>query len=81
MATLTVRNIDDGVKQRLRIQAARKGHSMEEEVRRILAVAVDPAPPYENAADAIRRIVDPIGGIELELLPRERVRPPPNFDD
>ena len=36
MSTLTVRNIDDDLKQRLRLEAARHGHSMEEEVRRIL---------------------------------------------
>ena len=33
MATITVRNLDDDVKELLRIAAARKGHSMEEEVQ------------------------------------------------
>lgn len=36
MATLTVRNIDEELKARLRGAAARHGHSMEEEVRQIL---------------------------------------------
>ncbi len=40
MATLTIRNIDDETKEQLRVRAARKGHSMEEEVRMILRQAV-----------------------------------------
>jgi antitoxin FitA len=36
MATLTIRNLDDGVKSQLRVEAARHGRSMEEEVRVIL---------------------------------------------
>lgn len=41
MASITVRNLDEDLKERLREQAAKHGCSMEEEVRRILA----PAPP------------------------------------
>ncbi len=40
MATLTIRNIDDELKARLRIEAARNGRSMEEEVRDILRRAL-----------------------------------------
>jgi plasmid stability protein len=36
MTSLTIRNLDDTTKQRLRIRAAHHGVSMEEEVRRIL---------------------------------------------
>jgi hypothetical protein len=35
----------------------------------------------DNVADAIAAIVDPIGGIELDLPPRSRTREPPRFDD
>jgi len=41
MSTLTVRNLDDELKQRLRLEAARHGYSMEEEVRQILRRALD----------------------------------------
>jgi phosphopantothenoylcysteine decarboxylase / phosphopantothenate---cysteine ligase len=41
MGSLTVRNIGDDVKRRLRIRAARHGRSMEEEIRHILATADD----------------------------------------
>jgi antitoxin FitA len=40
MATLTIRNLDDGVKAQLRVEAARHGRSMEEEARVILQNAL-----------------------------------------
>lgn len=40
MATLTIRNIDDETKARLRIVAANAGHSMEEHVRALIASEV-----------------------------------------
>lgn len=40
MAQLIVRNLEDGVKTRLRRRAARNGRSMEEEARDILRNAV-----------------------------------------
>ena len=40
MAMLTVRNIPDEVHRALRVRAARQGHSLEAEVRQILASAV-----------------------------------------
>jgi Plasmid stability protein len=43
MATLTIRNLDDAVRDRLRQRAAEHGHSMEEEVRQILRQVVKPA--------------------------------------
>ena len=36
MASMTIRNLSDDIKRRLRIQAAEHGHSMEEEAREIL---------------------------------------------
>ena len=40
MAQLVVRNLETSVKRRLQRRAARRGHSMEEEVRDILRDAV-----------------------------------------
>jgi plasmid stability protein len=80
MATLTIRNLDDRVRARLRVQAAKHGRSMEEEAREILKVAVEKKPEKElNPYEAIRRIVDPLGGIELNIPPRQRIRKPPNL--
>ena len=36
MATITIRNLDDRVKETIRLKAAKSGHSMEEEARRLL---------------------------------------------
>lgn len=36
MASITIRNLDDEVKHRLRLRAVLRGHSMEEEARAIL---------------------------------------------
>jgi len=48
MGSLTVRNLSDDVKRRLRIRAARHGRSMEEEIRHILASAGDAQPGQPN---------------------------------
>ena len=82
MATLTIRNVDAAVKERLRLRAARHGRSMEAEARRILseAVASDGDQPEPNLAEAIRRRFAPLGGVDLELPPREFVDEPPSFD-
>lgn len=46
MATLMIRDLDEGVKTRLRLRAARNGRSMEAEARAILAAAlIEPATP------------------------------------
>ena len=46
MARITIRNLSDGLKQRLRMRAAEHGHSMEEEARKILRVALtEDTPP------------------------------------
>jgi plasmid stability protein len=83
MASLTIRRLDDGVKERLRIRAARHGRSMEEEARQLLSQAVKGETRGKrplNLAESFRRLVAPLGGVELELPPREPVREPPNFE-
>lgn len=82
MATMTIRNLDDDLKARLRVRAARHGHSMEEEARSILRVALSTPPEANTGAalvKAIRARVERFGGIELELPVREPMREPPDF--
>ena len=81
MASITVRNLDDDVKQRLRVRAAVNGRSMEAEAREILksALAVE-AEPTKNLGTAIRERFAPYGGVELDIPPREPMRDPPTFD-
>ena len=80
MASITIRNLDEPLKARLRVQAAIHGRSMEDEARDILrtALAREPAQPT-NLATAIRKRFAPLGGVELPELPREAMREPPDF--
>ena len=81
MASITVRNLDDGLKRRLRIRAAENGRSMEQEARDILRAALDEdSSTGKDLASAIRARFAPLGGVELELPPREPMREPPRFD-
>ena len=81
MASITVRNLDEGLKRRLRIRAAENGRSMEQEARDILRAALDhEAPAGKNLATAIRARFEPLGGVELDLPPREPIPEPPQFD-
>lgn len=80
MASITVRNLEDDVKARLRMRAAAQGRSMEEEVRVILRDAVRFRSEPENLAQAIRARFAPLGGVELQLPPRDPIREPPDFD-
>jgi plasmid stability protein len=82
MATLTIRNVDAGVKERLRVRAARHGRSMEAEVRSILSAAVagDRDEREPNLAEAIRRRFAPLGGADdIEPHPPVLVGEPPQF--
>lgn len=80
MASITIRNLDDYVKTRLRVRAAENGHSMEEEVRLILCEAVGRKSDSRNLASIIRAHFGPSRGVDLELPPREPAREPPRFD-
>ena len=81
MASITVRNLDEGLKRRLRIRAAENGRSMEQEARDILRAALDQeSPTGKNLATAIRARFEPLGGVELDLPPREPMPEPPQFD-
>ena len=81
MASITIRNLQDGLKRRLRIRAAYYGRSMEEEVRQILNnVLSQELPAPVNLASAIRSRFAALGGAELELPSREPMRDPPGFE-
>ena len=80
MASITIRNLDESVKRKLRLRAAQRNRSMEEEARDILRTVLAQEPAQaENLADAIRRRVEPFGGFELPLRPRGPMREPPDF--
>jgi plasmid stability protein len=82
MATLTIRQLDEKTKTRLRVRAAHHGRSMEEEAREILRLAlIAPAPAKGNLAAAIRLRFAEFGGLELEVPRRSAMRQAPGFDE
>ena len=79
MASITIRDLDDGLKRRLRVRAAENGRSMEEEARDILRRTVGAAPNPKDLGRAIHARFAALGGIELELPELGAMRPPPEF--
>ena len=78
---MTIRNIDHGLKSRLRIRAAENNRSMEEDACDILRTALTAEPMSENLVTAIRRKVAQFGGIDIELPPRSFVGEPIDFGE
>lgn len=70
MATITIRNLDEQLKHRLKLRAARHGRSMESEAREILQAAINEPDAPDNLVDALRQRLDELGGVDLELPPR-----------
>jgi plasmid stability protein len=79
MAALNIRNLDETVKRRLQVRAARHGRSMEAEAREILADAVrEPA----DAAGLFTTLLDrfgALGGVDLDLPQRAEPARAPDF--
>lgn len=81
MASMTIRDLDERLKAQLRIQAARNGRSMEEEARDILKTALARKSARRGSlVEAIRARIDPIGGVDLPIAPREPMREVPDLD-
>ena len=80
MANITIRNLDDDIRTRLRVRAANNGRSMEEEVRRILRKAVGRRQDDRDLASVIASHFGPTHGVDLELPPRGPGREPPSFE-
>ncbi len=70
MATVTVRGLDDSVRDRLRVRAAQHGRSMEQEIRETLAAAV--ADPGEDVGPGLGTLLrERFAGLDVDLaLPR-----------
>jgi len=81
MPSLTIRNLDEPLKRRLRLRAAAGNRSMEEEARQILRSALtESASPAQDLGVRIQARFAEFGGVELPIAPREPIRTPPSFD-
>lgn len=81
MSSLTVRNLDESVKNSLRVRAARHGLSMEEEVRQILQKIV--APEQAGQVSFAERVNSRFTKLKVDSLPipaRQATRTPPTVD-
>lgn len=80
MATLTIRDLDEALKSKLRLRAAHHNRSMEEEARQILRAALSPNASNEtDLATRIRARFAGLGDVELPIAEREGVQAPPSF--
>jgi len=78
VASLTIRKLEETLKGRLRVRAAARGRSMEEEARHILRAALNEAPPPAgNLAERIRGRFAVLGDVQLPIAQREPLREPP----
>ena len=76
MSTMTIRDLDDRLKRQLRMQAARNGRSMEEEVRTILKTALaTTGDTGQSLYQCIRARLQPLGGVDLDIPARDPIRP------
>lgn len=79
MASITIRRLEESVKTRLRLRAARHKRSMEEEAREILKWGLA-APEPRNLAEVMHAHFAAIGGVKLPKIKRELPRPFPKFE-
>jgi len=70
MATLTIRDLDEGIRAGLRVRAARHGRSMEAEVREILRDVLARPAVGDQLGSRVRQRFATLGGVELELPTR-----------
>ena len=70
LSALSIRNLDDRVKERLRVRAARHGRSMEAEVRAILTDAVTEPDDEPGLLGAILDRFGALGGVDLDIPAR-----------
>ena len=81
MASITIRNLDDDVKARLRIAAARHGCSLEEEESRILGRTLTSEDSTGQVGTRIHKRFAKLGGLDLPEPDRSSPRDAPVFSD
>ena len=79
MASLTIRNLEDPLKVRLRVRAAHHGRSMEEEVRQILQQSLLRERGLEGLGSRIAQRFAAVGGVDLPQVIRTMPRPSPEI--
>ena len=80
MAALSIRDLDDSVKEKLRLRAARHGRSMEAEIRLILTAAEEER-QHNDLFSALTERFTQLGGVDLDLPARTTPPRAADFSD
>lgn len=80
MASITIRNLDEDIKERLRERAAQMNRSMEEEARVALGEYVARVPDVESLSHIVRATYGPQYGVDFDVQSCEPDREPPSSD-
>jgi plasmid stability protein len=80
MASITIRNIDETLKRKLRLQSAQHGCSMEAEVRNILRQALLPSAAPSDFAERVHQRFAGLTAESLLIPSRQEVRTPPDME-
>lgn len=70
MVAVSIRGLDERVRERIRVRAARHGRSMEAEMRAILTEAVSEPAEDRGLLGALLDRFGELGGVDLELPAR-----------
>lgn len=82
MASLTIRGLDEKLKTKLRLEAARHGYSMEEAARQILRRALmTPDSDAGGLGSRLHQYFVEADAFDLDLPDRSTPRPVPDFSD
>jgi len=84
MASITIRNLKDETKKRLRLRAAENGRSLEAEARDVLdrGASESPLPEVKTGLDLFKGIIavaEKYGGFDLEPFPDQPIGEPRAF--
>ena len=85
MPSITIHDLDEKLHRHLTNRAEAKGRSTEQEVSEILFEALkqeleSELQPEKGLGTRIHERFKALGGVDLELPPREPMREPPRFD-
>lgn len=81
MAAVSLRGLDDDVRDRLRVRAARHGRSMEAEIRAILIESVSEHAAADSPFVMLLNHFSELGGVDLDLPPRTTMPRAPDFSE
>lgn len=79
MTQITIRNVDDTVRLKLKTRAAAKGRSLEAELRDIITRAASESQAPARVGQSIRARFKRVGGVELDITQRSKERDVPTF--